>query len=167
VRSSRLPDADNSTGRTDVQATRRTTSVTTYKFGNYLLDQQRACLLRDGQEINLRTKSFELLAYLVVNHSRLITKDESIKAIWPDAFVTDDSLVQCVRNIRRTICASVILAPGGISSVGTPIYETNPRQISPAAALRRWMSRGRPNSCSIFSSKASAAGRSRTSRICL
>jgi Tol biopolymer transport system component/DNA-binding winged helix-turn-helix (wHTH) protein len=77
--------------------------VTTYTFGNFILDRPRACLLRDGQEIKLRPKSFELLVYLVENPGRLITKDELMKTVWPDSFVTDDSLVQCVRDIRRVL----------------------------------------------------------------
>jgi Tol biopolymer transport system component/DNA-binding winged helix-turn-helix (wHTH) protein len=75
----------------------------TYTFGNCLLDRQRGCLLRDGQEIKLRPKSFELLAYLVENPGRLVTKDELMKAVWSEAFVTDDSLVQCVRDVRRAL----------------------------------------------------------------
>ena len=33
----------------------------------------------------------------------LISKDEFIKAVWPDVFVTDDLLVQCVMDIRQAL----------------------------------------------------------------
>ena len=32
-----------------------------------------------------------------------MTKDELIKALWPDSFVTDDSLVQCLVELRRAL----------------------------------------------------------------
>jgi Tol biopolymer transport system component/DNA-binding winged helix-turn-helix (wHTH) protein len=90
---------------TDRMTSRATTSYshTVYSFGLFRLHPQRACLERDGQEIKLRPKSFELLHYLVRNPGRLLTKQELIETIWPDSFVTEDSLVQCVRDIRRTL----------------------------------------------------------------
>jgi Tol biopolymer transport system component/DNA-binding winged helix-turn-helix (wHTH) protein len=72
-------------------------------FGAFVLDPERARLMRDGEEIKLRPKSFELLRYMIEHPARVITKEDLIKAIWPDAFVTDDSLVQCVRDIRRAL----------------------------------------------------------------
>jgi DNA-binding winged helix-turn-helix (wHTH) protein/TolB-like protein len=58
---------------------------------------------RDGREIPLRPQAFDLLKYLLQNAGRLVTKDELMKAVWPGVFVTDDSLVQCVRDVRRAI----------------------------------------------------------------
>lgn len=78
-------------------------SPKTYTFKGFTVDLDRACLLRAGEEIKLRPKVFEALRYLVENNSRLVTKDELIKAIWSDAFVTDDSLVQCLVELRRAL----------------------------------------------------------------
>ena len=58
---------------------------------------------RDGREIPLRPQAFDLLKYLLQNAGRLVSKDELMKAVWPDVFVTDDSLVQCVGDVRRAI----------------------------------------------------------------
>ncbi|WP_192364922.1 winged helix-turn-helix domain-containing protein [Mesorhizobium mediterraneum] len=58
---------------------------------------------RDGREIPLRPQAFDLLIYLLENAGRLVSKDELMKAVWPNVFVTDDSLVQCVRDVRRAI----------------------------------------------------------------
>jgi len=60
-------------------------------------------LLRNGQEIQLRPKSYQALKYLVENPGRILTKDELMQAVWPDSFVTDDSLVQCLRDVRRAL----------------------------------------------------------------
>src|SRR2546429_8939304 len=72
-------------------------------FSEYTLDLRRGCLLRAQEEIKLRPKSFEVLSYLVENNGRLISKDELIHAVWVDAAVTDDSLVQCLKDIRHAL----------------------------------------------------------------
>src|SRR5438132_11547 len=72
-------------------------------FSEFTLDLRRGCLLRAQEEIKLRPKSFEVLRYLVENNARLISKDELIHAVWVEAAVTDDSLVQCLKDIRHAL----------------------------------------------------------------
>jgi predicted ATPase/DNA-binding winged helix-turn-helix (wHTH) protein len=74
-----------------------------YQFGEFTLDVRRGCVLKAGEEIKLRPKVFETLKYLVENPGRLIGKQELMQAVWPDAFVTDDSLVQCTLELRRAL----------------------------------------------------------------
>lgn len=74
-----------------------------YQFGEFLLDTQKGCLFRGGEEIRLRPKVYETLKYLVQNPGRLIAKPELMQAVWPDSFVTDDSLVQCTLELRRAL----------------------------------------------------------------
>ncbi len=74
-----------------------------FRFGEYTLDVVRGCLRTADREIELRPKSFEVLRYLVENAGRLVTKDELIKAAWPNVVVTDDSLMQCVSEVRHAI----------------------------------------------------------------
>ena len=75
----------------------------TYQFGEFTLDVARGCVLRAGEEIKLRPKVYEALKYLVEHPGRLIGKQELMQAVWPDAFVTDDSLVQCTLELRRAL----------------------------------------------------------------
>lgn len=74
-----------------------------YQFDEFTLDVERGCLLCTGAEIKLRPKVYETLKYLVENSGRLISKQELIQAVWPDSFVTDDSLVQCTVELRRAL----------------------------------------------------------------
>ena len=75
----------------------------TYSFGDFSLDIATCCLLRDGQEVKLRPKSFEGLRFLVENSGRLVTKDELMQALWPDSFVTENSLVKCLKDVRLAL----------------------------------------------------------------
>lgn len=72
-------------------------------FNEFTLDLTRGCLFRGGEAIKLRPKSFETLRHLVENSGRLISKNELIAAVWPDTSVTDDSLVQCLIDVRRAL----------------------------------------------------------------
>src|SRR5215470_16656734 len=78
-------------------------SPRTHCFAEFTLDLTRGCLLQGQEEIKLRPKSFEVLTYLVENHGRLISKSELIQAIWVDRAVTDDSVVQCMKDIRHAL----------------------------------------------------------------
>ena len=69
-------------------------------FDVYTLDLGRCSLRRGKDQIELRPKAFDVLRYLIENWGRVIGKEELIQAVWPGVFVTDDALVQCVRDIR-------------------------------------------------------------------
>jgi len=74
-----------------------------YRFGEFVLDLETGFLRRNGQDVPLRPKSFEVLTYLVVHHGRLVPKNELVEAVWPDTAVTDNSLSQCLFEIRRAL----------------------------------------------------------------
>jgi TolB-like protein len=74
-----------------------------YCFEGYTLDLWRGCVRHADDEIGLRPKSFEVLRYLVENASRLVSKDELIRAIWPNVIVADESLTRCVSDVRQAL----------------------------------------------------------------
>lgn len=80
-----------------------TTRQREYAFGAFTLNVDAATLRRGAEEIALRPKAFAVLAYLVEHHGRLVTKTELIDAVWPDAAVTDNSLAQCLLEVRRAL----------------------------------------------------------------
>ena len=57
----------------------------------------------DGAHVELRPRSFAVLHLLASNVGRLVSKDEIMARVWDDAFVTDDSLTQCIADIRRAL----------------------------------------------------------------
>jgi adenylate cyclase len=77
-----------------------------FQFEGYTLDVAHGLLRAADREIPLRPKSFEVLRYLVENADRIVTKDELIKAIWPNVNVTDDALMHCVSEARQAIADS-------------------------------------------------------------
>lgn len=71
-----------------------------FEFDQFVLDPLGGQLLCDGQEVPLRPQSLEVLRVLVVNAGQLVTKEQLFATVWPKTVVTDDALVQCVRDIR-------------------------------------------------------------------
>lgn len=61
--------------------------------------------LRDqhGNPLELRSQSAEVLSHLARHPGKVVAKADLIAAVWPDTFVTDDSLVQCIADIRRAL----------------------------------------------------------------
>src|ERR1700733_4357177 len=75
-----------------------------YRFDRFTLDLVRGMLLaEDGSELSLRPKSFAMLYHFVVNAGRLVDRDELMQAVWPGVFISDDSIAQCITEIRRAL----------------------------------------------------------------
>src|SRR5579859_7644362 len=80
-----------------------TKNPSTLRFGDFSLQPERAALWKGDREVKLRPKVYDALHYLIANRGRLVPKEELIQALWPEAFVTDDSLVQCMVELRRAL----------------------------------------------------------------
>lgn len=75
----------------------------TLAFGAFTIDLDRGTLLHKGNELSLRPKSFAVLAYLARHQGVLVAKDELMQAIWGEVVVTEDSLTQCLIEIRKAL----------------------------------------------------------------
>ncbi len=75
----------------------------TYRFGEFTLDVDRGALFRDGTEIRLRPKSYEVLRYLVEHAGHLVSRDQLLDAVWADTVVTNDTVTQCLIDIRKAL----------------------------------------------------------------
>ena len=73
-------------------------------FDGFVLEPERGRLLgRDGNEIALRPKAFELLVALTSANGRPLDKAELLDRIWGKVNVTEDSLFQAVKDARRAL----------------------------------------------------------------
>src|SRR4051794_29762525 len=82
----------------------RPTEGNIYRFGGFTLDLARGALLSASQiELPLRPKAFALLRLFVENPGRLVDRDTIMATIWPKVLVTENSITQCVREIRTAL----------------------------------------------------------------
>ena len=75
-----------------------------YVFGAFRLDTaERLLLRRDGVRVPLTEKAFDTLATLVRREGRLVSKEELMAEVWPDAFVEENNLDKSISVIRRAL----------------------------------------------------------------
>jgi len=74
-----------------------------FQVGEFRLDLDRGTLTRGGVLAPIRAKAFGLLGHLARNVGRVLSKDELLDAVWPGVIVTEDSLTQAMRDLRRAI----------------------------------------------------------------
>ena len=74
-----------------------------YRFGDFTLDYDTRQLLHGADEIHLSPKAFELLALLIVNRPRAVSKTELLERLWPSTFVEETNLAGLVAEIRRAL----------------------------------------------------------------
>jgi TolB-like protein/tetratricopeptide (TPR) repeat protein len=72
-------------------------------FGEYEIDLAAFELRRDGQPCAVEPQVLELLAYLVRNAGRLVTKADLIEHVWDGRIVSDSTLASRVKSARRAI----------------------------------------------------------------
>ncbi|MBH1941746.1 response regulator transcription factor [Mobilitalea sibirica] len=72
-------------------------------FGEYKLDLALEKLISSKGEINLKAMEYRLLAYLVKNKGRTISKEELFQRVWGDAITGDGTLNVHIRRLREKI----------------------------------------------------------------
>jgi len=72
-------------------------------FGPYRLDFERRRLLRGTKLVPIPQKSLEILLVLVDHHGEVVSKDELMQSVWPDAFVEEANLAQNIFVLRKTL----------------------------------------------------------------
>ena len=73
-------------------------------FAGFQVDLEKQQLRTEqGEHVALRPRSSAVLCLLASKMGELITKDEIISNVWSNVAVTDDSITQCIADIRRAI----------------------------------------------------------------
>jgi TolB-like protein/DNA-binding winged helix-turn-helix (wHTH) protein/Tfp pilus assembly protein PilF len=72
-------------------------------FGPYRLDRTSRVLLRGNAVVPLTPKVLDTLAVLIDHRGEVVSKEELLKAIWPDTFVEEGNLAQNVSVLRKAL----------------------------------------------------------------
>jgi DNA-binding winged helix-turn-helix (wHTH) protein len=79
------------------------TRAVKYRFGDVTLDEDARQVLRADREVHLSRKAFDLLAALLRERPRALSKTHLHALLWPDTFVSDANLAMLVAEVRRAI----------------------------------------------------------------
>jgi DNA-binding winged helix-turn-helix (wHTH) protein/predicted ATPase len=72
-------------------------------FEPYRLDVENGQLWRGTQAVRLTGKAFAVLRHLAHRPSRLISKNELFRAVWPDTVVSETTLTSCIKELRKAL----------------------------------------------------------------
>jgi DNA-binding winged helix-turn-helix (wHTH) protein/pimeloyl-ACP methyl ester carboxylesterase len=78
-------------------------SRTHYVFGPFRLDAGDRLLLKGDEVVPLTPKALDTLVVLLEHHGHMVSKEELIERVWPDAFVEQNNLAQNVSALRRAL----------------------------------------------------------------
>ena len=82
---------------------RASPGTTRYRFSGHILSPARRTLVRDGRELPLIPRYFDLLVLLIERRNEAVSRNEILDVVWSDVIVTDGALSQAVRILRRTL----------------------------------------------------------------
>jgi DNA-binding winged helix-turn-helix (wHTH) protein/tetratricopeptide (TPR) repeat protein len=74
-----------------------------YEFGPFQVDPDRQLLLCGSESVPITPKAFEMLLILLRHNREVVTKDELMKALWPDSFVEETNLSQNIFRLRKAL----------------------------------------------------------------
>jgi DNA-binding winged helix-turn-helix (wHTH) protein len=77
--------------------------VPRYRFGEFVLSPRRRVLVREGHELPLIPRYFDLLVFLIERRHEVVQRREIFDRVWSDVIVSDSALSQAIRTIRRTL----------------------------------------------------------------
>lgn len=72
-------------------------------FENFEVDIRQRRLFRDGHELRIGSRAFDILATLVERSGELLTKEELVASVWRDTFVGEGSLRVHMVALRRAL----------------------------------------------------------------
>ncbi|MDO5293673.1 MAG: response regulator transcription factor [bacterium] len=85
------------------------------KYKNIAIDLNGRVIYRDGKEVTLTTKEFEIVSLLVKNQGRVFTRDNLLDSIWGIDYYGDERLINThIRNIRRKLGDDIISTVRGV-----------------------------------------------------
>lgn len=74
-----------------------------YRIDSFELDTDRYELRRNGQAVPIEPQVFALIAYLVANRERMISRGELIENVWNGRVVSDSAISSRVKKARRAL----------------------------------------------------------------
>jgi len=75
-----------------------------FEFEGFRLDPaQRRLSSPDGSAVDLPSRSFDLLLYMVERPGEMLDKSALLKAVWPNTVVEENNLSQCIFLVRRAL----------------------------------------------------------------
>jgi DNA-binding winged helix-turn-helix (wHTH) protein/Tol biopolymer transport system component len=100
-----------------------------YRLGEYEIDSLRRQIRLNGDVVPVAQKPFEVLLYLIHRVGQVVSKEELMEAIWPQAFVEEANLTQSIFLLRKALQDKaaggryIVTVPGRGYQLGVAVVE--------------------------------------------
>lgn len=74
-----------------------------FQFSDCMLDLERRELTRGAVQVSIAPRAFDLLAYLVENRERVVSKSDLLDAVWGKRIVSESTLTSHINAVRKAI----------------------------------------------------------------
>jgi DNA-binding winged helix-turn-helix (wHTH) protein len=72
-----------------------------FRVGEWQVQPDLGTLTRGEEQFQLEPKVIEVLVYLARHPGDVLPKEKIIRAVWADAFVTDEVLTNAISELRK------------------------------------------------------------------
>ena len=94
-------------------------------FSDFEFHRRARRLVRNGQDLAIGARAFDLLELLVDRRDSVVGRDEIMRAVWSDRIVGENNLNVQVANLRRLLGSeAIVTVPGGSPRSG--LYRDRP-----------------------------------------
>jgi DNA-binding winged helix-turn-helix (wHTH) protein len=77
--------------------------VPRYCFSNFIVSPRRRIVVRQGRELPLIPRYFDLLVFLIEHRHEAVHRRDIFDRVWNDVIVSDSALTQAIRTLRRAL----------------------------------------------------------------
>ncbi len=74
-----------------------------FEFGEFRVNSAEETLCRNGENLPINRRTFDVLRLLVERAGQIVTRQEFFDTVWADTFVEDNSLTVAVTSIRKLL----------------------------------------------------------------
>jgi DNA-binding winged helix-turn-helix (wHTH) protein len=116
-------------------------SAKEYLFGPFRLDVAKRRVWRGDQLVPLTRKAFDTLLALLQQPGQVVDKEDLLRTVWPDTFISEETLTQNIATIRRAFGDSserpeyiATIPRRGYQFIGVVALECTDRPVPDAAS---------------------------------
>ena len=82
-------------------ALRRVQKSSILRVGRYEMNVEKMRVTRDGQELSLNNKEFQLLRYFLQNEGKVLTREELLMGVWGYEYGESRTLDNHIARLRK------------------------------------------------------------------
>jgi adenylate cyclase len=74
-----------------------------FRFNDYCLDLARRELRHGANLVAIEPQVFDIIAFLIQNRERVVSKDDLIATVWSGRIVSDSALTSRINAVRKAV----------------------------------------------------------------